>query len=193
MLGGILLTGGASRRLGVDKATLVLDGETLAVRAATLLRAYCDVVVEVGPGHTDLDAVRESPPGSGPLAALATGTAALLGGGALGGVVLLACDLPHVEPALAAVATAPPAPFVVPVDGAGHRQFVCARYGPALALRAIDLAGSGTRSLRELVATVPDGDVVEVAGFAADVLADVDTGADAERLGIAVPPVASDP
>ena len=31
---GIVLTGGRSRRLGVDKATLVLDGETLARRTA---------------------------------------------------------------------------------------------------------------------------------------------------------------
>jgi hypothetical protein len=34
---------------------------------------------------------------------------------------------------------------------------------------------------------------VELTGFAPEVLADVDTPADAERLGIAVPPVASGP
>lgn len=192
MLGGVLLTGGGSRRLGVDKATLTLDGATLADRAARLLLAYCDVAVEVGPGHTDLEAVRESPPGSGPLAALATGTAALLGAGALGAVVLLACDLPFAEPALAEVAAAPPAGLVVPVDASGRRQYVCARYGPAVVLRAIELAGTA-RALRELVATVAADDVLELTGFAPDVLADVDTEADARRLGIAVPPVASDP
>lgn len=193
MLGGILLTGGTSRRLGVDKATLTLDGETLARRAAGLLRSHCDVVVEVGPGHTDLAAVRESPPGAGPLAALAAGTAALLGAGARGGVVLLACDLPFAEPALAGVATAPPAALVVPVDADGRRQYVCARYGAGVALRAIELAGAGTSALRDLVATVAVAEVVELTGFAPEVLADVDTEADARRLGIAVPPVASDP
>ena len=47
---GILLTGGRSRRLGVDKATLVLDGETLAQRAARRLGAVYDPVVEAGDG-----------------------------------------------------------------------------------------------------------------------------------------------
>ena len=47
---GILLTGGRSRRLGVDKATLVLDGETLAQRAARRLGAVCEPVVEAGDG-----------------------------------------------------------------------------------------------------------------------------------------------
>lgn len=193
MLGGIVLTGGASRRLGADKASLRLDGETLAVRAARMLEACCDTAIEVGPGHTGLDSVRESPPGSGPLAALAVGAAALLGRGALGGVLLLACDLPHASPALGALVAAPPAAVVVPVDATGRRQYVCARYGPGVVLQAIELADRGTRALHELVATVPDADVVELTGFAPEVLADVDTAADARRLGIPVPPVASDP
>ena len=37
IVGAVLLTGGTSRRLGTDKATLVLDGETLAARAARAL------------------------------------------------------------------------------------------------------------------------------------------------------------
>lgn len=193
MLGGIVLTGGGSRRLGTDKASLVLDGETLAARAARLLTVHCDLAVEVGPGHTGLDAVRESPPGSGPLAALAAGAGALLRAGALAGVVVLACDLPFAEPALAAVVGAPSAALVVPVDAGGRRQYVCARYGPGVVLRAIELVGSGSRALYELVATVPAADVLELTGFAPEVLADVDTEADARRLGIPVPPVASDP
>lgn len=194
MLGGVLLTGGTSRRLGVDKATLVLGGETLAVRAARLLQDHCDVAVEVGPGHSGLDAVRESPPGAGPLAALAAGAAALVGrAGALQGVVLLACDLPGAAPALAAVARAPAAPLVVAVDAQGRRNYVCARYGPALALRAIELAAGGASSLRELVATVGADDVTELGGFPPDVLVDVDTPQDARRMGIALPPVASGP
>jgi molybdenum cofactor guanylyltransferase len=39
MVAGVLLTGGASRRLGVDKATLPYRGETLAERAARVMRA----------------------------------------------------------------------------------------------------------------------------------------------------------
>ena len=33
---GILLTGGASTRMGRDKATLVVDGRTLALRTAVI-------------------------------------------------------------------------------------------------------------------------------------------------------------
>ena len=68
---GILLTGGRSRRMGVDKATLVLDGETLAVRAGRRLAAACAPTLEVGDGLSGLPSLREWPPGSGPLAALA--------------------------------------------------------------------------------------------------------------------------
>ena len=46
---GLLLTGGASRRLGTDKATIVWQGETLAVRAAVVLAQVCAPVLEVGP------------------------------------------------------------------------------------------------------------------------------------------------
>ena len=38
---GILLTGGRSRRMGVDKATLVLDGETLAAARRPAPRPRC--------------------------------------------------------------------------------------------------------------------------------------------------------
>ena len=43
---GILLTGGRSRRMGVDKASLVVDGETLAVRAGRLLATLCEPTLD---------------------------------------------------------------------------------------------------------------------------------------------------
>jgi molybdopterin-guanine dinucleotide biosynthesis protein A len=70
---GVLLTGGASRRMATDKANIVWRGETLAARAARVLGAACDPVIEVGSGATGLRCVREDPPGSGPLAALLAG------------------------------------------------------------------------------------------------------------------------
>ena len=93
-IAGVLLTGGASTRMGIDKARLVVNGESLAARAARVLSAACDPVIEVGPSVSGLPAVQEDPPGAGPLVAL------LAGVGALGNprvVVLLACDLPFVE------------------------------------------------------------------------------------------------
>ncbi len=57
---GILLTGGASRRLGVDKASLVVDGETLAARAARVLTLVCAPVIEVGRGRLGRSCLREA-------------------------------------------------------------------------------------------------------------------------------------
>ena len=183
---GLLLTGGSSRRLGVDKASLVLDGETLAVRAARLLSARCANVVEVGPGVTDLPVVREEPAGSGPLAALIAGFVALTATavGEPTSVVLLACDLPWVEPALDAIVAAPPATVVLAVDHTGRRQYACARYGPAALRRAATLLAGGEQSLRSIVASFPAAEVVEIGGFAPEVLSDIDDPEDARRAGI---------
>lgn len=46
---GFVLAGGASRRMGRDKAKLVLEGETLLERQVRLLQAVCRTVGIVGP------------------------------------------------------------------------------------------------------------------------------------------------
>src|SRR3954468_1318664 len=93
---GLLLPGGASRRMGRDKALLEVGGQRLVDRAATALAAVADPVLEVGPGWSVLPAVREDPPGSGPLAAVVAGAAALRAGGHDGPVIVLAVDMPFV-------------------------------------------------------------------------------------------------
>ena len=89
-LGGLLLTGGASRRMGEDKALIEVGGRRLVDHAAALLTAVADPVIEVGPGWSGLPAVREDPPGSGPLAALGAGAASLRAAGHDGAVLVLA-------------------------------------------------------------------------------------------------------
>ncbi len=185
---GLVLTGGSSRRLGVDKATLLLDGETLAVRAARILGAHCTAVIEVGPGVTGLVAVRESPPGAGPLAALVAGVSAL-GRVPDDGVVLLACDLPWAAPALAAIVAtvgdeAERIDIAIPVDDAGRRQYVCARYGPRALACAVALVAAGERSLHAVVESLPTGAVALLDGFPAGTFADIDVPDDARRAGI---------
>ena len=76
-MAGVLLTGGASRRMGVDKARIVVNGETLAARSARVLASVCDPVVEVGSGVSGLPAVQEEPSGAGPLVAMLAGVGAL--------------------------------------------------------------------------------------------------------------------
>lgn len=79
----IVLAGGRGSRLGgVDKAALELGGERLVARVVAATReAGADRVVVVGPGSAavpDATLVREDPPFSGPLPALAAGLDALL-------------------------------------------------------------------------------------------------------------------
>ena len=152
---GVLLSGGASRRLGEPKAELLRDGERLADRAARVLTAVCDLAVEVGPGYSSLRVVREDPPGDGPLAGFAAASAALTAMGHHGPIVVLAVDLPFAEiPLLVWLAEHPGTASVVPRI-AGVAQSLCARYSPEARVDALALVGSRERSMRALLAKTP--------------------------------------
>lgn len=150
-IAGLLLTGGASRRMGADKASLVVHGEPLARRIAGLLTFMCrGPLIEVGPGRSGFPAVTEDPPGSGPLAAVAAGAGELGRLGWSGSALVLSCDLPLLSaPALALLARWPGEDAVVPQVG-GRRQPLCARWSPADLTAAVTLAASGQRSLHGL-------------------------------------------
>jgi molybdopterin-guanine dinucleotide biosynthesis protein A len=183
---GVLLTGGSSRRLGFDKATVVVGDETLAERAARVLSAACSPVIEVGPGRSGLPAIRETPPGAGPLAGLLAGVDAL----GADAVVLLGCDLVRVESSLVALLAGwDGAPSAVPTLD-GMPQLVCARYGSDALGAARVLLAAGERSLRAVLEAVPIDLVPEsrwraVAG--ADAFDDLDTPEDLARLGLRAP------
>jgi len=206
---GILLTGGASRRMGRDKATLVFNrddpsGTTLARRAADALREVAAPLVEVGPGVSGLASVLDDPPHRGPLVAFGAGLDALAQDGlAPGGVgpalaaaslvvnvVLLACDLPFVEaPMLAWLADHPSSGSVVPLAGDPARpQPLCARWSPAAIARVASLVAVGERSMRVLVAGAdvtlvpPEQWAPAAAGRGAAALDDVDSPGDLARL-----------
>lgn len=186
---GLLLTGGASRRMGSDKALLEVGGRRLVDRAVAVLSAVADPVVEVGPGWSGLPAVREDPPGTGPLAALGAGAAALRTAGHEGPVLVLAVDMPHVTAGLLRFLAGRPGPGTVVPRAGGHPQPMCARYGPAVLAAVGERLATGGRSLRDLlesmaqaghVAWVEPEEWAAVAG--PEAFADVDTPEDLRRL-----------
>ena len=102
----IILAGGRSRRLGADKRRLRLwgpAGPTLLEHTVALARQVVPevlVVLNDPAAWPDLPArlVPDAFPGAGPLGGLASGLRAMAAGDAL----LLACDLPLLQPALLA-------------------------------------------------------------------------------------------
>jgi molybdopterin-guanine dinucleotide biosynthesis protein A len=144
-----VLAGGAGRRFGRPKADVILAGRTLVERAVDLLSARCRRVVVVSRPEVRLPAlavpvVHDRPGPDAPLAALASGLAALDGED----VLVLACDLPLAAPALDLLLATPPGLAVVAVAG-GRPQPLCARYPRRRSLAACErlLAAGALRAL----------------------------------------------
>lgn len=149
---GVVLAGGASRRMGRDKALMVVDGQRLVDRAVDLLRAIADDVV-VASGSRTIDRlavpqVRDQPQGAGPLGGLAAGLVR-----AEHQVVhVLACDLPHADLALlrALADRWRGEPAVIPsADGRPQPLHAVWAAGTAAALTA--LLDRGVRSVMDAV------------------------------------------
>jgi molybdenum cofactor guanylyltransferase len=150
-----VLAGGASRRMGRDKATMPVGGTPLAAWALAAAARVADPVVLVAPaGHParGLGAALVTDPGHGPLAALAAALEAL----DAGHVLVLAGDHPGLKVELLA--------HLVGLRGRAE-AVACRRDGrleplvavyqrrPALAAAADRLA-AGDRSLRGLLAAL---------------------------------------
>ncbi|MDR7555316.1 MAG: molybdenum cofactor guanylyltransferase [Armatimonadota bacterium] len=172
---GIVLAGGRSRRLGVDKAALRLGDETLLARAVRRLAAVCRPVIVVAasapaarallasvatPRESQVAVVADRWPEAGPLGGLATGLRFLEGapgepaGGEAALAAVVAVDMPFVAPAvlarLIAIARAGGQDAVVPVVG-GRAQPLCAVYAARVASVAEDLLSGPRRAMHALL------------------------------------------
>lgn len=156
-LAGIVLAGGASRRMGRDKATLVVRGQTLVERVVSTVGTRCaPVFVLAAPGQAlpDLPAqvLRDEVRGVGPLLATARGLRAAADAGRTWAFVC-AVDMPHLGAAiideLTAAAASSAADVVLPWDGRDH--YLAGLYRTELAARADELVAAGERSMRALV------------------------------------------
>lgn len=123
---GVALAGGASRRLGRDKATVHHAGRTLLESTVERLRSVCREVVAADRGRRHLPDVASvlDGPGTGPAAGI-LGAAAAWPESAL---LVLACDLPRVPSELLAALAAAPGDWVVPAWP--RLEPLCALYRP---------------------------------------------------------------
>src|SRR5579871_868681 len=103
-VGGIVLCGGQSKRMGRPKAWLPFAGELMLPRVVRLLgEAVRPVVVVAAPGQevpplpADVAVVRDEEKGRGPLQGLAAGLNALRGRAEA--AYLSSCDVPFLRPA----------------------------------------------------------------------------------------------
>jgi molybdopterin-guanine dinucleotide biosynthesis protein A len=96
-VGGFVLAGGASRRMGRDKAKLALEGKTLLERQVRLLQAVCGRVGVVGPREfysgLEIPVFPDEYPRRGPLGGIHSG---LLHSRSEYNL-FLACDMPYLE------------------------------------------------------------------------------------------------
>ncbi len=122
---GLVLAGGEGRRIGSPKGSLVLDGLTLAERAARALKPICGgVLVSIAPGAPNPAAAYPvvedaAPAGRGPIA----GIHAAMGVTGRADLLVLACDYPGVGTDLLraiAAAARPGDDLVFPTDLVGR-------------------------------------------------------------------------
>ncbi len=179
---GAVLAGGASSRMGSDKAFIEIEGEPMVARAAGALRAAgAAPVLVVGGDHArlsalGLDHVPDRHPGEGPLGGVITALGALgpLDGSGPDAVVTLPCDVKAPDPAAVRLvierladptdrseAGPPPADLVVPLGGgvpqwmhAGWHRSCLPRLSQAFATGARGL-GEVARQLRTVAVEVP--------------------------------------
>ena len=103
-MSGLVLAGGASRRMGRDKAQILFGSEPLVLRAVRRLAQVCvDVVVASGDGHRldhlGVTQVADVMRGAGPLAGIAAG----LESARHDLVAVVAVDMPSASPAVLAL------------------------------------------------------------------------------------------
>lgn len=180
--GGVVLAGGRSRRMGYDKASLRLGGETALLRVVRALGG-CGPVVVVAAVDQELAActghvVRDELDDAGPLAALALGlrTAAELG---VAAAVVCAVDTPLLHPSVAgALLRCVGTHDVALPEVDGRVQPLLAVYRTVVAPVAERLLATGQRRLQAVLA---DLDVRAVS--AAELLSDPEVAVGDPTLG----------
>lgn len=146
----VVLTGGSSTRLGIDKSTVRFAGRTTLEHTVAIL----DVpIIVVGPDDQGLPVLRvqEDPPGGGPAAGIAAAlpfiTSPVMG--------VLATDMPFSLAALKRAVDHVTADVdgCVLIDATGREQYLCAAYRTD-ALRRVMGVPVHDRSMRDVISSL---------------------------------------
>jgi molybdopterin-guanine dinucleotide biosynthesis protein A len=178
----ILLAGGSSRRMGSDKAKIDFGGGTLLTFQLEQIPSTFSVVVV---GETidtkptinwpTINWTRENPPGSGPVAALASGLELVN----TPAIALIAVDAPFALPRLLRCKLDPKSPALIPREHGGKVQYLAGLYrSESLRLALKQLGSPANKSMRELTAHLPSIDYLELGIEDASDFMDIDTPQD---------------
>jgi molybdopterin-guanine dinucleotide biosynthesis protein A len=183
----LLLTGGTSRRMGTDKASLRFGAGTLLDFVLGRVPAGIHTVV-VGPnsGHP-VQFVREDPPGSGPVAAVTAGLACV----STSHVAVAAVDVPLAIPWLLTVGLKSNSSALIPRDADGRAHPLNALYDVKALRDGLQAMGSPTnQSMQSLIAHLKNIEYVQASetSIGEQLLLDVNTPADLERAATLLQP-----
>jgi len=169
-IAAVVLAGGASRRMGRDKATMAHPaGQTMVEYAVSVLKSRCEpVFVIAAPGQRlptlDAEVLRDEVRGVGPLLATGRGLRAAAAAGAERAFVS-AVDMPYLSPdVIDDLAGYRGVDIVLPWDGRDH--YLAGIYRTSLADQIDALVTAGERSMRSLADTVVTQRVVLAASLA---------------------------
>lgn len=161
-LDGLILGGGASRRMGSDKALLDWNGEAASLRLRRLLAPFCEAVFlsrapgqDLPGGWTESDTIRDLEIASGPLRGILSALALRPGRAFL----VVAVDQPLLDSALLATLVeardaAVHATCFLDSDGALPDP-TCALYEPTFAEAAAPWASQGRGCPRKVLLNTP--------------------------------------
>jgi len=159
----VILTGGESKRMGTDKAQVLLSGKTLLERVLEIVRPFFDDIMVSGRG-TGLHVkgtrfIKDTLPGRGPAVGLcAAGDAARHSF-----VFAIACDMPFVTPGLIEYITSCRKGFdvVVPLHG-DKPEPLCAVYETGSLRHLAKNVAAGKRGLVSFIEHTPELNVRKI-------------------------------
>ena len=164
-----ILAGGASRRMGQDKALLPWGGQPLILALASLLARVAPPVHIVGPSHRyshlGLPVIEDRRPGCGPLG----GIEAALHATEAERNLIVACDMPRLSESLLQRLLETPGRCVLACTPDGRQHPLCAVWDRRLRRKVTAALDQGVRRVRDVL------DTEEVVKVAVDSLINANT------------------